>query len=139
MGLFDFIKDAGKKMDAQFDLAKEVYDTGIEVEELDIKNDQGIVTINGKVKTQEDREKVVLTLGNIEGIEKVNDFLFVENPETEAQFHTVESGESLSKISKQYYGNAMKYMVIFEANKPMLKNPDLIYPGQVLRIPKLED
>lgn len=139
MGLFDFIKDAGKKMDVHFDLAKEVYDTGIEVEDLDIKHDQGIVTVNGKVKTQEDREKVVLTLGNIEGIEKVNDFLFVENPETEAQFHTVESGDSLSKISKQYYGNAMKYMVIFEANKPMLKNPDLIYPGQVLRIPKLEE
>jgi nucleoid-associated protein YgaU len=139
MGLFDFIKDAGKKMDAHFDLAKEVYDTGIEVEDLDIKNDQGVVTVNGKVKTQEDREKIVLTLGNIEGIEKVNDFLFVENPETEAQFHTVESGDSLSKISKQYYGNAMKYMVIFEANKPMLKNPNLIYPGQVLRIPKLEE
>jgi nucleoid-associated protein YgaU len=139
MGLFDFIKDAGKKMDDHFDLAKEVYDTGIEVEDLDIKNDQGVVTVNGKVKTQEDREKIVLTLGNIEGIEKVNDFLFVENPETEAQFHTVESGDSLSKISKQYYGNAMKYMVIFEANKPMLKNPNLIYPGQVLRIPKLEE
>jgi nucleoid-associated protein YgaU len=139
MGLFDFMKDAGKKMDAHFNLAKEVYDSGIEVEDLDIKHDAGIVTVNGKVKTQADREKVVLTLGNIEGIEKVNDMLDVDEPETEAQFYTVKSGDTLSKIAKEYYGNAMKYMVIFEANTPMLENPDLIYPGQVLRIPKLEE
>lgn len=139
MGLFDFIKDAGKKMDDHFDLAKEVYETGIEVKDLDIKHDQGVVKVHGKVKTQEDREKVVLALGNVEGVEKVDDFLFVENPQPEATFHTVESGDTLGKIAKTYYGNAMKYMVIFEANKPMLKNPDLIYPGQVLRIPKLEE
>jgi nucleoid-associated protein YgaU len=137
MGLFDFVKNAGKKMDTHFNLAKEVHDTGIEVEDLDIKHDQYMITVSGKVKSQEDREKIVLTLGNIEGIEKVTDFLIVENPEPEAQFHTVKPGDSLSKIAKQYYGNAMKYMVIFEANKPMLKNPDLIYPGQVLRIPEL--
>ena len=139
MGLFDFIKDAGKKMDDHFDLAKEVYETGIEVEDLDIKHDQGVVKVYGKVKNQEDREKVVLALGNIEGVEKVDDFLFVENPQPEGQFHTVVSGDTLGKIAKTYYGNAMKYMAIFEANKPMLKNPDLIYPGQVLRIPKLEE
>ena len=139
MGLFDFIKDAGKKMDDHFDLAKEVYETGIEVEDLDIKHDQGIVKVHGKVKNQEDREKVVLALGNVEGVEKVDDFLFVENPQPEGQFHTVVSGDTLGKIAKTYYGNAMKYMAIFEANKPMLKNPDLIYPGQVLRIPKLEE
>jgi len=139
MGLFDFIKDAGKKMDDHFDLAKEVYETGIEVEDLDIKHDQGVVKVYGKVKNQEDREKVVLALGNIEGVEKVDDFLFVENPQPEGQFHTVVSGDTLGKIAKTYHGNAMKYMAIFEANKPMLKNPDLIYPGQVLRIPKLEE
>lgn len=139
MGLFDFLKDAGKKMDTHFDLAKEVYDTGIEVEDLDIEHAEGIVTVNGKVKNQADREKVILTLGNIEGIEKVNDMLVVDEPEDEAQFYTVKSGDTLSKIAKEHYGNAMKYMAIFEANTPMLKNPDMIYPGQVLRIPKLEE
>ena len=138
MGLFDFIKEAGKKMDTHFNLAKEVHETGIQVDDLDITHDQGVITVSGKVGTQGDREKIILTLGNLEGIEKVNDFLIVENPEPEARFHTVKSGESLSKIAKQYYGNAMKYMVIFEANQPMLKNPDLIYPGQVLRIPPLD-
>ena len=56
-----------------------------------------------------------------------------------AQFHTVESGDTLGKIAKNYYGDAMKYPVIFEANKPMLSHPDKIYPGQVLRIPPLVD
>ena len=56
-----------------------------------------------------------------------------------AQFHTVVSGDSLSKIAKEFYGDAMKYPVIFEANKPMLTHPDKIYPGQVLRIPPLVD
>ena len=62
----------------------------------------------------------------------------VVEPEPEAQFYTVQPGDSLSKIAKQFYGNAMKYPVIFDANKPMLKDPNKIYPGQVLRIPPLE-
>lgn len=51
--------------------------------------------------------------------------------------HTVESGESLSKIAKHYYGNAMKYNAIFEANRNLLSNPDVIHPGQELVIPHL--
>ncbi|MBT8263593.1 MAG: LysM peptidoglycan-binding domain-containing protein [Bacteroidia bacterium] len=51
--------------------------------------------------------------------------------------HTVESGESLSKIAKHYYGDPMKYKAIFEANRNILKNPDLIHPGQDLVIPNL--
>ena len=78
---------------------------------------------------------MILSVGNIEGIAQVDDRMEVEEPKPEAQFHTVAKGEWLSKIAKKYYGNANKYMVIFEANKPMLKDPDLIYPGQVLRIP----
>ena len=62
----------------------------------------------------------------------------VEHVETEAQFHTVVSGDSLSKIAKHFYGDPMKYPVIFEANKPMLADPDKIYPGQVLRIPAMK-
>ena len=49
--------------------------------------------------------------------------------------YTVAAGDSLSKIAKQFYGDANKYMKIFEANKGQLKNPDLIKPGQILRIP----
>ncbi len=57
----------------------------------------------------------------------------------ESLFYTVESGDTLWKIADDHYGDGSKYPVIFEANTPMLKNPDLIYPGQVLRIPPLDD
>lgn len=50
--------------------------------------------------------------------------------------HTVELGDTLSAISLKYYGDANQYMKIFDANKPLLKDPDKIYPGQVLRIPE---
>jgi nucleoid-associated protein YgaU len=59
----------------------------------------------------------------------------VDQSAPEGKFYTVVSGDNLSKISKAQYGDANKYMVIFEANKPMLTHPDKIYPGQVLRIP----
>jgi nucleoid-associated protein YgaU len=52
-----------------------------------------------------------------------------------SRFYTVKSGDSLSKIAREFYGDAGKYPQIFEANKPMLKDPDKIYPGQTLRIP----
>jgi nucleoid-associated protein YgaU len=112
---------------------------GFEVEDLSIKVDDGVATISGKVNSQSDKEKIVLAVGNTAGIGRVDDRLEIENPEPEATFYTVKSGDSLSKIAKQHYGNAMKYPVIFEANKPMLTDPDKIYPGQVLRIPPLAD
>ena len=56
-----------------------------------------------------------------------------ENPYT--QHYVVKKGDTLSKIAKEFYGNANAYMKIFEANKPMLSHPDKIYPGQNLRIP----
>ncbi|MCF3720785.1 LysM peptidoglycan-binding domain-containing protein, partial [Salmonella enterica subsp. enterica serovar Weltevreden] len=52
------------------------------------------------------------------------------------QFYTVKSGDTLSAISKQVFGNANLYTKIFEANKPMLKSPESIYPGEGLRIPE---
>ena len=63
--------------------------------------------------------------------------LAVSDSAGESQFHDVVRGDSLSAIAKEYYGNANKYMAIFEANKPMLSHPDKIYPGQKLRIPPL--
>ncbi len=142
MGLFDFVKDAGKKLSTQIstqmDLGKEIQHLGIKIEDQEILFDNGIVKVKGKVKTQEDREKVILALGNVDGVKQVNDSLEVmekvEKPG--AEFYTVKSGDSLSKIAKQFYGDAKKYPLIFEANKPMLTDPNKIYPGQTLRIPK---
>jgi len=80
-------------------------------------------------------EKIVLCCGNVAGVTKVNNMMSVDQSEPEATYYTVVSGDTLSKISKTQYGDANKYMKIYEANTPMLKHPDKIYPGQVLRIP----
>jgi nucleoid-associated protein YgaU len=110
---------------------------GFATDSIDVSFDAATAraTLTGNVPTQADREKIVLLVGNTEGVAQVDDQLGVTNPEPQATFHTVVKGDTLSKIAKAVYGDAMKYPVIFEANKPMLKDPDLIYPGQVLRIP----
>ena len=159
MGLFSFLKNAGAKIfnkkenapkpsevESQqaenlekhraFLLRQVVLALGIEVKDLDIQLQGETAIIKGTTESQADREKIVLAVGNVEGIAQVDDQMEVVNPEPEADFHTVERGDSLSKIAKKYYGNAMRYPEIFEANKPMLSDPDKIYPGQVLRIPK---
>ena len=158
MGLFSFLKKAGAKI---FDkkeapapkpntpaidltahkvmLLKSVVEglEGIEVKDLDIALHEDTVIVHGEVDSQADREKVILALGNVEGIAQVDDNIKVVVPEPEADFYEVKSGDSLSKIAKRHYGDAMKYPIIFEANKPMLKDPNKIYPGQMLRLPKL--
>ncbi len=148
MGVFDFLKSSGRKeedvLQEQVDeaiksnkLRRFVMGLGLEVDDLQVKFDDGVVTVSGTTKTQAEREKVVLALGNTEGVARVDDRLEAAETAAEAQFYTVEEGDSLSKIAKEHYGDVMKYTVIFEANQPMLEDPDLIYPGQVLRIPSL--
>lgn len=148
MGLFDFVKNAGEKLfggheptpEAKADaLRNNITRLGLDIKDLKVavKNeDEAILT--GVAPSQSVREKAVLAAGNTDGIAKVDDRISVETPEPPAQFYTVAKGDSLSKIAKHYYGDAMKYPVIFDANKPMLKDPDKIYPGQVLRIPPIE-
>ena len=96
---------------------------------------QQTVTVSGVAPDQATKEKIVLCCGNIQGVAKVNDMLTVEQPADESRYYTVVKGDTLSAIAKKEYGNANAYMKIFEANKPMLSNPDKIYPGQLLRIP----
>ena len=95
-----------------------------------------IVTVAGLVATQEEREKIITCCGNVHGVAGVADEMQCDEPVAPAcQYHMVVSGDNLSKIAKQHYGDANKYPVIFEANKPMLSHPDKIYPGQNLIIP----
>lgn len=160
MGLFDFVKSAGEKIFGKDEpepaprvhnvdpatlekmkrnkaLQNLVATLGLEVENLKVEVDGDTAIVTGLVDDQAEREKVVLAVGNVIGIARVDDRLETKKTEPEAQMHTVVSGDTLSKIAKKYYGDASKYPVIFEANKPMLKDPDKIYPGQVLRIPPL--
>jgi len=148
MGLFSFIKNAGKKLfgkkeeevvapTSKTDLLKaEVARLGIPVSELNIVISD-MVTVSGITDSNADREKLILAMGNVENIGCVQDNIEVTNPEPEAVFHVVQSGDTLSKISQVVYGDPMKYNIIFEANRPLLQHPDEIYPGQTLRIPAL--
>ena len=115
-----------------------ITDLQLHVEGLRVFIDDDMARISGLAYDQATREKVILVVGNTAGIATVDDQMTVEHVEPEAQFHTVASGDTLGKIAKHYYGNAMKYPMIFEANKPMLTDPDKIYPGQVLRIPHMD-
>jgi nucleoid-associated protein YgaU len=164
MGLMSFIKDAGEKLFGSGEakvaqaavqasptpeavaalsaaagtaIAKYIETQGLSIGGLDVGFDapSATVTVAGTVPDQATKEKVLLCCGNVHGVATVNDMLVVQAPEPESKWHTVVSGDNLSKIAKAFYGDANKYPVIFEANKPMLKHPDKIYPGQLLRIP----
>ncbi len=117
-------------------LEKYVKDLGFAVEDLDIRFDDGKASVSGKVADQATRERIILAIGNTQEVGQVEDDIEVPSDASgESDMHVVVSGDTLSKIAKTYYGDAMRYPEIFEANKPMLSDPDLIYPGQVLRIP----
>lgn len=154
MGIFDFFKKAGSKVfrNEEAEAVKEeeaharkvtlleniVESVGYEIEELKIELNDDVVVVHGSANNQEEKEKVILALGNVDGIAAVDDRLTVEEEVPTSKFYTVKSGDTLSKIAKAQYGNAMKYMEIFEANQPMLSDPNKIYPGQVLRIPVID-
>jgi nucleoid-associated protein YgaU len=116
-------------------LVKLIQDMGFHVDELGVRVDDDKVTLTGTPRSQEEREKIVLLAGNNEGIGSVDDQMTVAQAAPEAVYYEVQKGDNLSKIAKHYYGDANKYHQIFEANKPMLKDADEIYPGQRLRIP----
>lgn len=116
-----------------------VKEQGLNVTALTVTFDSGtqVASVFGVAADQATKEKALLCCGNVEGVAQVKDMMTVEQSAPQANFYTVVKGDNLSKISKQFYDNPNKYMVIFEANKPMLSHPDKIYPGQVLRIPPL--
>ena len=161
MSIISFIKDAGEKLfgkkeappaadpaalQAQADAANAqaasaitayINAQGLKVDDLDVAFDgaTGTVSVAGEAADQATREKVVLCCGNVHGVSQVDDAMTTAEPADQSRWYTVVRGDTLSAISKSQYGNANEYMKIFEANKPMLSNPDKIYPGQVLRIP----
>ena len=138
MGLFSFLKNRGKRLGAAEaaeappaeDLKAELADLGLD-EGIEVSVEGDTVKLSGTPASQEAKEKAILAVGNIEGVAQVEDATPGPDPKT----YTVESGDSLWAISEKALGSGNRYMEIFEANKPMLSDPDKIYPGQVLRIP----
>ncbi len=146
MGLFDFVKDVGRQI---FDTDAEAADNikqHLEIKTSGLSNltvefDDGVATICGDCKNQAVRDQAILIAGNIKGVEKVvADDLKApppppEEPEEKAEFYEIVSGDTLGGIAKKYYGNAGKYMKIFEANRDIISDPNKIYPGQKIKIP----
>ncbi|TPE53125.1 peptidoglycan-binding protein LysM [Amaricoccus solimangrovi] len=147
MGLWDFVKGAGKAIgigpaeakepeeaptpDA---LRKEIEDLGLKADDLKVEVEGDKVKVSGKALSQEEKEKIILATGNVKGVAKVEDDISAPDP-GEPVFHTVVKGDTLWAISEKTLGEGARYKEIFEANRPMLSDPDKIYPGQVLRIP----
>ncbi|CAD7286655.1 peptidoglycan-binding protein LysM [Campylobacter suis] len=138
MGFLSFVAEAGKKLLGIGDDNKSVKDElstslGDAAENFEVKVEGDTVKITGDAP-QDVKEKAALIAGNVAGIKNV-EFDGVEDAED--SFYTIQKGDNLSKIAKQFYGNANKYPKIFEANREVIKDANLIYPGQKIRIPKL--
>ncbi|MED5611257.1 MULTISPECIES: peptidoglycan-binding protein LysM [Pseudomonas] len=145
MGILSFVKEAGEKLlggllgdkaQAAESLKEHVAKVGLGNPNIQVSVEGDKVIVSGEAASQEEKEKILLALGNVEGVAGVEDSITVAQAAPEARFVTVKKGDTLSAIAKAEYGNANAYMKIFEANKPMLSHPDKIYPGQVLRIPE---
>ncbi len=169
MGLFSFIKNAGKKLGIGDDEAPEAeavkkeldsFDLGTKNVEVSVEGDKCV--LKGVVADQTAFEKAVVAVGNTLGISKVEaadlkvvspdsglkitqadmaDLLKVSEPAGEPVLYTVKKGDNLWKIAESHYGKGKgtKHTIIFDANRPMLSHPDKIYPGQVLRIPDVAE
>lgn len=158
MGIVNFVREAGEKIglgkdraaaeaeaaqDEQLEELREgnrllrlIIDTGIGIENPKVTYDDGVATIHGTAPSQMARETAIIAVGNVAGVEAVDDRMEVVEPAPEAVFYTVKSGDTLGKIAREHLGDASRYPEIFEANQPLLKDPNLIYPGQMLRIPQ---
>ncbi|MCP1499081.1 nucleoid-associated protein YgaU [Pseudomonas migulae] len=146
MSIFSFVKEAGEKLidlltpgnaNASEQLKEHISKVGLGNPNVQATVEGDKVTVTGEVGSQEEKEKILLAVGNIAGVGSVDDQITVTGPVVKAAtFVTVVKGDTLSAISLRVYGDANKYQKIFEANKPMLKDVNKIYPGQSLRIPE---
>jgi nucleoid-associated protein YgaU len=165
MSLFGFVKDIGKSLfgkdaEAAENIKKHIESNNPGVKDLEVKFDDGIVSLCGECESAEALQKTILMAGNVKGVEdvRVDDMKItavaktttttanddasqpVEVSEILAQdnvtYYIIQKGDSLSKIAKEFYGNAMEYPKLFEANREVIEDPDLIYPGQKIRIPR---
>lgn len=142
MNLFKFARDAGEAVSkSAANMADGIREriTGhkTDVKDLKVEHTGEKVILRGSAKTQAEAEKAIVAAGNTPGVAEVESHIEVAEAAPTAKFYTVVKGDTLSKIAKAQYGDAMKYPIVFDANKPMLKDPDKIYPGQTLRIPAL--
>ena len=143
MGLFDFVRNIGKKVFHRDEEAAEKIKAEIEssnpgITGLNVNYDpaSGKVALTGNAASAEAMQKAVLIAGNVQGVGEV-DAAQVQAPaeKEKVDYYIIQSGDNLSKISKHFYGDPNKYNRIFEANREVIKDADKIFPGQKIRIP----
>lgn len=138
MGLLSFAIDAGKKLlglgNDEQNVKNEILESSstMPIENLEVKVEGDKIILSGDA-SPEDKAKAALIAGNIKGVKEV----IFEGTQEDDQYYEIKAGDNLSKISKEFYGNPNHYLKIFEANKEVIKDMNLIYPGQKIRIPKL--
>ena len=143
MGLFDFVKNIGTKVFADKEdpaeqsekIKSHIEKDNPGVANLEVSVTDGVVSLKGEAASGEALEKAVLLAGNVQGVEKVMAVTVKTPDEPQVEYYEIVSGDTLSGIAKKYYGDAMQYPRLFDANKEVIKDPDLIYPGQKIRVP----
>ncbi len=146
MGLFDFAKEIGNKLftneaDAAEKISDYIKSNNPGIDDLFVIYKEGEATLIGVTESDVAAQKAVLMAGNVEGVTKVipkieiNQQIEVSLEPENVEYYVIQSGDSLSKIAKKYYQDAMAYPRVFDANKEVIQDPDLIYPGQKIRIP----
>jgi nucleoid-associated protein YgaU len=143
MGLFDFMRDVGKKLfgsdaEAEEKIKAEIEATNPGISNLGVQYEpqSGTVTLSGDAESAAAMQKAVLMAGNVQGVSQVEVAELQHPPEQEqVEYYIIEKGDTLSKIAQRFYGNANKYPRIFEANREVIKDANLIFPGQKIRIP----
>lgn len=155
MSILSFIKDVGASVFGGPDEAAAAEkmlkeELGAKIKNLKVQVSGEQVALNGTCDSLATKEKAMLLAGNVKGVSEVDGTNLQvsgaaassasselrENEESD--FYEIKKGDTLSHIAKRFYGNANKYPLIFEANREVIKHPDKIYPGQKIRIPKLE-
>jgi len=143
MGFFDFFKDAGKNLlgkgDDNANVKKEIeaHSSTMPIEGLEVVVDGDTVVLKGNAKSAADRAKAALIAGNIEGISKVDaeGINLEDTAEIMDMYYEIQKGDTLWRVADIYYKDGSRYPEIVEANQEVIKNADLIYPGQMIRIP----
>jgi len=142
MGLLDFAADIGHKLFGSEEEGGEKIKEHIEesnpgVDNLQVEVKDGVAHIKGDAKDQSAFQKAVLMAGNIFGVSEVQaaELSAPGEEDTDVTYYEVKKGDSLWKIAAATLGNGTRHTEIFEANKEVIRDPDLIFPGQKLRIP----